>query len=252
MDDLCRVAARHGDRRKAKYYESDEEDRAHEDDVGVSAWGGIKEVIGVDAGDRAPNHGVDQVDRGPDEPDQRAAPGERLALSAEEKPVEDVEKRNEIVEQDVSYFFETLRIPNVPKEKRVSEADDGDVDSGGGFQVGTGAVRGEGDSGADAGDEKVAEDGEEAAVANDDGGEVEAFRERIGDRKVETQSESQPGEKREKSGGSTGCCSCGHRQFSLKRYEVSIDTDAIWRASPSYRSCVIFAAARWCLKICDR
>jgi hypothetical protein len=155
--------------------------------MSVSAWGRIEEMIGVDAGDRAPNHGVDQVDRRPDEPDQHAAPRQRLPLSAKQKPVGNVEKRNKIVKEDIGYLFEPLGVPDVPEKQWVSEADDGDINRSGCFEVGTGVIGVEGYPSAHAGYEEIAKNGEEAAVTDDDRCEVETFGESVRDGEIEAE-----------------------------------------------------------------
>jgi hypothetical protein len=48
------------------------------------------------------------------------------------------------VEEDVGDLFQVLRVPDVTQQKRVPEANDSDVDGGGSFEIGVGAVREEG------------------------------------------------------------------------------------------------------------
>src|SRR5271154_564873 len=140
----------------------------------------VEEGVGVSADPCAADHGINEVDPGPDEPDEGAAPRERLSFAAEEEPIEDVEQRDEVVEEDVGYLFRSLWVPNVTQKQGVAEADYGDVNGGGGFQVGVGAVGSEGYPGTDTGDKQIAEDGEEAAIADEDRRQVEAFGEGIG------------------------------------------------------------------------
>jgi hypothetical protein len=149
-------------------------------------------------------------------------------FTAEEEPIEDVEQRDQVVEENIGDLFHALGVPDVAEQKRVAEAYDGDVDSGGSFKVGVGAIGGEGDPGADAGDEEIAEDGEEAAIADDDGSQVESFGESIGNRKIEAEGEGEPGQEREERDGCANCRSCGHgfpREVSALNL---MDNDVIW------------------------
>jgi hypothetical protein len=81
----------------------------------------------------------------------------------------------------------------VTQQQSVTEADYGDVHGGGDFQVGVGALGSEGYPGTDASDKQIAEDGKEAAIADEDRRKIEAFGESIGDGEIEPQGQGKPG-----------------------------------------------------------
>ena len=98
------------------------------------------------------------------------------------------------MEENIRQFLEALRVPDVAQQKRVSEADDGNVDGRGSLQTGSGAVWSKGCLAKNDGDEKVAEDGEEAEVVGEDKRKAETFVEADRDGEIKLQREGGPGD----------------------------------------------------------
>lgn len=205
-----------GDCDGANEEEGHEESCGHADDTRIAEVGGIDEVVRVPAHKRAADHGVEEVDQRPDEPDHEAVPGKRFAFATKDKPEEDVKERHGVMEEDIGQLYNALWTPDVSQEKQVGEANHGYVDGGGSLEAGCWPLRG-GKCGLreDDGDEKVAEYGEVAEEVDQGQGEAEIVLEAAIDGEIELQADGQPGEERED--GSTGSVSRRWRHVDLYR-----------------------------------
>src|ERR1700722_18179838 len=99
--------------------------------------GGVDEVIRVFSSDRATDNAVENVEHRIDEPIGGLTPSQ-CAFRDEEEPEEDVEDRCDVVQRDVKHSVKAGGLPNVPEQKRISDADDEDVDRDGRHGGGSG------------------------------------------------------------------------------------------------------------------
>lgn len=110
--------------------EADEHQSRVEERFRVAEKRDVDKVVGITAGDCAANEAVHNVEHRVDEPIDGMTPSQ-CPFGHEEEPEEDVQDWGDVMKGHVEHRAKSSGVPDASEQKRISKADDEDVDGDG-------------------------------------------------------------------------------------------------------------------------